>query len=77
MCHLVPCHGVPERMNTCLQMLSDAFTAQTAELKATVKSLEDMVRRMELGRSAADKQDAVTLSELRQEFRSFSATLTE
>lgn len=58
-------------------MLSDAFTAQTAELKATVKSLEDMVRKMELGRSAADKQDAVTLSELRQELRSFSATLTE
>ena len=58
-------------------MLSDAFTAQTAELKATVKSLEDMVRKMEVGKSAAAKQDAVTLSELRQELRSFSATLTE
>ena len=59
-------------------MLSDAFTAQTAELKATVKSLEDMVRRMEKGRSASDNaSEAVTLSELRQELRSFSATLTE
>ena len=59
-------------------MLSDAFTAQTAELKATVKSLEDMVRRMEKGRSGSDNaSEAVTLSELRQELRSFSATLTE
>ena len=58
-------------------MLSDAFTAQTAELKATVKSLEDMVRRMEQGRNTSDKQDTVTLSDLRQELRTFSATLTE
>lgn len=58
-------------------MLSDAFTAQTAELKATVKSLEDMVGRMEQGRKGADMQDGLTLSELRQELRSFSATLTE
>lgn len=65
-------------MKSWLQMLSDAFTAQTAELKATVKSLEDMVRRMEKGRSASDNaSEAVTLSELRQELRSFSATLTE
>ena len=58
-------------------MLSDAFTAQTAELKATVKSLEDMVRKMEQGRKMVDNQDGLTLSELRQELRSFSATLTE
>ncbi|KAL3155200.1 hypothetical protein ABBQ32_013140 [Trebouxia sp. C0010 RCD-2024] len=59
------------------KMLSDAFTAQTAELKATVKSLEDMVGRMEQGRKGADMQDGLTLSELRQELRSFSATLTD
>ena len=59
-------------------MLSDAFTAQTAELKATVKSLEDMVRRMEKGRNVTENaSDSVTLSELRQELRTFSATLTE
>lgn len=58
-------------------MLSEAFTAQTAELKATVKSLEDMVRKMELGKKAPNQQAGLTLSELRQELRSFSATLTE
>ena len=58
-------------------MLSEAFTAQTAELKATVKSLEDMVRKLELGKKVSSPQDGLTLSELRQELRSFSATLTE
>ena len=61
-----------------MQMLSDAITAQTAELKSSVDSMKDMLKRFEQSQNdRASKKEGVSLSDLRQELRSFAATLHE
>lgn len=68
----------------CLQILSDAITAQssaisaqTAELKAAVNSMKDTLQKFESQNDRPNKKEGVTLSEIRQELRSFAAGLHE
>ena len=59
-----------------VQILADAITAQTAELRAAVDSLKDMTKAFEqIQKDAASRKDTgVSLADLRQELRSFAST---
>ena len=59
-----------------MQILADAIKAQTAELRASVDSLKDMVKDFEKSqKEAASRRDTgVSLADLRQELRSFAST---
>ncbi len=60
-----------------MQILADAIKAQTAELRSSVDSMKEMLKKYERGRSGSDGKDSITLPELRQELRSFASTLNE
>jgi len=60
-----------------MQILADAIKAQTAELRSSVDSMKEMLKKYERGRSGSDSKDSITLPELRQELRSFASTLNE
>ena len=59
-----------------MQILADAIKAQTAELRASVDSMKEMLNKYEKGRSSPSK-DSVTMSELRQELLTFANNLNE
>jgi hypothetical protein len=60
-----------------VQILADAIKAQTAELRSSVDSMKEMLKKYERGRKGSDGKDSITLPELRQELRSFASTLNE
>ena len=60
-----------------MQILADAIKAQTAELRSSVDSMKEMLKKYERGRKGSDVTDSITLPELRQELRSFASTLNE
>lgn len=66
-----------EQMCVQAQILADAIKAQTAELRSSVDSMKEMLKKYERGRSGSDSKDSITLPELRQELRSFAITLNE
>ena len=67
-----------------MQMLSDAITAQssaisaqTAELKTAVESIKATLQKFEQSQSDKKSKEGLSLSDLRQELRSFAAGLHE
>ena len=59
-----------------MQILADAIKAQTAELRASVDSMKEMLNKYEQGRNSPSK-DTVTMAELRQELLTFATNLNE
>ena len=60
----------------CMQILADAIKAQTAELRASVDSMKEMLNKYEQSRSSPSK-DGVSMAELRQELLTFANNLNE
>lgn len=60
-----------------MQILADAIKAQTAELRSSVDSMKEMLKKYDRGSKGSDGKDSITLPELRQELRSFASTLNE
>ena len=59
-----------------MQILADAIKAQTAELRASVDSMKEMLNKYEQSRSSPSK-DGVTMAELRKELLTFANNLNE
>lgn len=66
-----------EEQSQIATILADAIKAQTAELRSSVDSMKEMLKKYERGRSGSDSKDSITLPELRQELRSFASTLND
>lgn len=59
-----------------VQVLADAIKAQTAELRASVDSLKDMMKAFEQNQkdTATKETTGISLADLRQELRSFAGS---
>ncbi|KAK9806120.1 hypothetical protein WJX72_002195 [[Myrmecia] bisecta] len=57
--------------------VAEAMQAQNAELRETVQSLQAMVKMLEKAKQPATPDSGLSVSELRQELRSFATTLGE
>ena len=68
--------GTKESSVLCLQILAEAIKAQTAELRASVDSMKDMLKSFQDKQDAADRQtrSSLSLADLRQELQSFAST---